>query len=494
VRALRLSSVCAIALMLALAGCINVGPDYKVPKDAMVNAPFANGAIDGVDGKVATQAPVPDNWWRLYNDPVLDGLIVQALHSNTDLRVAAANLAKSRADVAFAQAQGGFSGGASASVNRERLSGEQFLIPQEIPVSTDVDSGLRISYEIDLFGVIRRGVEAANADDEAVEAAVDVTRITVVADVVRAYVQTCSAGEQLAIAQRSLDLQQQRTEVTRRLRDEGRGNTPDVTRNETEIQNISASLPQFTEERRIAQYRLAALLAEPPANLPQAVFSCERIPHIDQPIPAGDGAALLRRRPDVREAERKLAASTARIGVAIGALYPTISIGASAGLVGQAKDLPSAQTQHYGYGPLVSWTFPINGARERVQEAKAETQAQLARFDGVVLTALRETESGLAMNVADSQRVQALQAAQESAGKAADQVHRLYVGGRESFIADLDATRTLTIADAQLAAAQARTAQDQVTLFLALGGGWETAHEAGTPAAPDEKVSANNGS
>ena len=477
-RSLRSLTVFATALMLA--GCMTVGPDYKVPEDAIVHAPFAKGTIDGVDGRIATQAAVPDNWWQLYNDPVLNGLIAAALHSNTDLRVAAANLAKSRADVAFAQAQGGFSGGASAAASRERLAGEQFLVPHEIPVMTDVDAGLRISYEIDLFGVIRRGVEAAQADDDAVQAAADVSRITVVADVVRAYVQTCAAGSQLAIARQSLDLQKERTEVTRKLRDAGRGNTPDVTREETEVQNLIASIPQFIEEQRVARYRLAALIAESPSDLPEAVFSCVRIPELDQPIPAGDGAALLKRRPDVREAERKLAASTARIGVAIGALYPTISIGASAGLVGQASDLPSIQTQHYGYGPLISWTFPVNGARERISAAKAETQAQLARFDGVVLTALRETESGLATNAADSDRVVALQAAQESARKAADQVHRLYVSGRESFISDLDATRTLTSADAHLAAARAKTAQDQVTLFLALGGGWAT---------PAEKIS-----
>jgi NodT family efflux transporter outer membrane factor (OMF) lipoprotein len=471
----RLRSLAVLSVALGLAGCMTVGPDYEVPKNAVVNAPFANGPIDGVDGKTATQAPVPDNWWRLYNDPVLNGLIEQALRSNTDLRVAAANIARSRAEVGFAQAQGGFSGGASASVRRERLAGEQFLIPEKLPMSTDVDSGINISYQIDLFGVLRRGVEAAQADDDAVQSAADLARITVVADVVRAYVQTCAAGDELAIAQHSLDLQKQRTDVTRRLRDAGRGNTPDVTRDETQVQNLSAALPQFTAERRVAQYRLAALLAESPSDLPKEVFACERIPTVDQPIPAGDGAALLKRRPDVREAERKLAASTARIGVAIGALYPTISIGASAGLIGRSEDLPNGSTQRYGYGPLISWTFPINGARDRVREAKADTQAQLARFDGVVLNALRETESSLATNTADNQRVDALRAAQASAQQSADQVHELYEAGRDSFLSDLDATRTLTSADAALAAAQAQVAQDQVTLFLALGGGWETA-------------------
>jgi outer membrane protein TolC len=214
--------------------------------------------------------------------------------------------------------------------------------------------------------------------------------------------------------------------------------------------------------------------------LPKQVFECEHTPTIDQPIPVGDGAALLKRRPDVREAERKLAASTARIGVAVGALYPTVSIGASAGLTGVAGDLGSLQTQRFGYGPLISWTFPVNGEREKIKEARADSDARLARFDGVVLNALRETESSLAMNQADSERVESLKGAQESAAQAAQQVHALYLGGRESFISDLDATRALASADARLSAAQTQVALDQVSLFLALGGGWETTHAGGS--------------
>jgi NodT family efflux transporter outer membrane factor (OMF) lipoprotein len=323
--------------------------------------------------------------------------------------------------------------------------------------------------------MLRRAVEAAQADDDAVRAASDVTRITVVADVVRAYVQSCSAAEELGIAQRSVDIQKQRTAITRRLADVGRSNTTDVTRDEAEIQSLEAEVPRFVADRRIAQYKLAALLSIAPGALPPKVLSCERTPAIDQPIPVGDGAALLKRRPDVRQAERKLAAATARIGVAVGALYPSISIGASAGLTGASKDLGSPQTQRYGYGPLISWTFPVNGERERVKEARAESDAQLARFDGVVLDALRETETSLAANAADVQRISALHGSLEMASRSADQTHSLYEAGRDSFISDLDATRTLNVSRAKLAAAQAQLALDQVTLFLALGGGWEGA-------------------
>jgi NodT family efflux transporter outer membrane factor (OMF) lipoprotein len=468
--------------VLALAGCFTVGPDYSVPKDAVVNAPFANAPLDGAAGQ-STVSPgaVPMHWWRLYDDPVLDDLVQQAMTSNTDLRVAAANLGRSRAALSVARSQGGFSGGTSAAVKRAQESAEQYLLFEKLPVANEGDIGINVSYELDLFGTIRRGVEAARADSDAAQAAADVARITVVADVVRAYVQNCSAAEELVIAQRSLSLQRQRVSVSRRLLQAGRGNAPDVTSGQTQVASLSANIPVYIARQKIAQYQLATLLARGPSDLPKAVYACNKTPVIAQPLPVGDGAALLRRRPDVREAERKLAASTARIGVATGALFPTVSIGASAGLTGILEDLGTQPTARWGFGPLISWTFPVNGTRGRIRGAEYGADAALAQFDGVVLKALRETQSSLATYSADYTRADALRAAQKSAAESADQTHRFFLAGRESFIADLDATRVLTSTNAQLAAAEGQVAIDQVNLFLALGGGWEMT---GAPAAP----------
>jgi NodT family efflux transporter outer membrane factor (OMF) lipoprotein len=463
-----------LPLALALDGCMNVGPNYSLPQQALVNAPLANAPIEGADPALTSTGNVPAVWWKLYDDPVLNGLVDEALQSNSDLRVAAANLARSREALGVAQAQGGFSGQASALVERAQISAQQFLLTEKVPVVNEGDIGISVAYEIDLFGKLRRGVEAAQADTESVEAAGDLARITVVADVVRSYVEQCSAAEELRIAQQSLALQKQRVDVSRRLRDAGRGNQPDVTRGQTQVDTLSADIPRYTARRKIAQYRLAALLARAPSDLPPAVLACDRLPQIRQPIPVGDGAALLKRRPDVREAERQLAASTARIGVATGALYPTVSIGASAGLTGILEDLGSAATARWGFGPLISWTFPANGARGRVREAQASSQVALAKFDGVVLTALRETETNLATYASDYARADSLRAALKSATESADETHRLYLAGRESFISDLDATRTLTSTKSQVAAVEGQVAIDQVNLFLALGGGWET--------------------
>ncbi|HEV3426464.1 MAG TPA: efflux transporter outer membrane subunit [Paraburkholderia sp.] len=464
-------------LTLAVGACINLGPNYKLPQEALVNAPLAQGPIAGADKAPVSQGAVPNDWWRLYDDPALDQLVQEALKSNTSLRVAAANLARSRAAYDVANAQGGFSGSASAGFQRAQESAEQYLLFSKLPVENLGDGSINVSYEIDLFGKLRRGVESAEAEDESVLAAADLARITVVADVVQAYVESCSAAEELAIAQESLKLQQQRVALTKRLRDAGRGNQPDVTRGVTQVQTLAADIPRFEGRRRIAQYQLAMLLARAPADLPPAALSCNRLPKLRQPIPVGDGAALLRRRPDVREAERQLASATAKIGVAIADMYPSVSIGASVGTVGIASDLFSSTTNSWSFGPLINWTFPANGQRARVRGAEAATSGALAHFDGVVLNALRETQSSLATYAADDQRADALRTAYASAQQSADETHRLYSAGRESFISDLDATRTLTSAHSQVAAAEGQVALDQVKLFLALGGGWEPDQE-----------------
>ena len=462
-----------LASMLALGGCMTVGPDYKLPEGAAVNAPYANAPIEGAADAPVTRGTAPSKWWRLYDDPALDELVSEALASNADLRVAAANLARSRAEVEFANRQGGFSSKSSVAFQRAQESAEQYLLTEKLPVVNEGALELSVSYEFDLFGKLKRGIEAAVADDEAIEAASDLARITVVADVVRAYVESCSAAEELSIAQKSLELQRERVRLTTRLRNAGRGNQSEVTRGQTQSETLAADIPRYVARRRVAQYRLAMLLARAPSALPPAALACNRLPKLRQPIPVGDGAALLKRRPDVRQAERQLAASTARIGVATAALYPSVSFGASVGSVGIAQDLLGATTNRWAFGPLINWNFPINGQRARVQQAEAASGGALAHFDGVVLNALRETQSNLATYASDTTRADNLRTAYRSAVQSADETHRLYSAGRESFIADLDATRTLTNVAAQVAAAEGQVAVDQVNLFLALGGGWE---------------------
>ncbi len=465
-----------VGMGLLLSACTVVGPDYTLPDQAAVNRPDLQGELAG-SSKNVVSAPVPADWWRLYHDPKLDALVRQALVSSTDLRVAAANLQRARFQMSEADAAGGWSGTAKAGAQRLQEAGQAYLLPEKVPVANVGDVGLTTSYQFDLFGVLQRGIEAAQANADATQAAADTARITLVADVVRAYTRVCAANEERNIALHSLDLQKQGLSLTQRLRDAGRGDETQVTRSQTQFRSLRAELPRYEAAQKSALYRLSMLLARPLNQLPKGVAECAELPHIAQVMPVGDGAALLKRRPDVRQAERRLAMSTAAIGVATGELYPDISIGATVGTVGILDELGDPSTNRWGFGGVINWTIPSNGARARIHIAEASNQVALARFDGVVLNAIREAQTGLSQYTALLERRDALVETEESARQAADQTHRFFLAGRESFLADLQATRTYTDITAQLAAANTQVAMGQIDLFLALGGGWENGHK-----------------
>jgi len=470
----HLTRLTTVGLGLLLSACQVVGPDYTLPEHAAINRADLQGELAG-ESVNTISAPVPADWWRLYQDPRLDQLVQQAMASNTDLRFAAANLQRARYQTAEAQAAGGFSSGVKIGAERLQESGEAFLLADKVPVANVGNVGITTSYQFDLFGTLQRGIEAAKANVDATQAAADTARITLVADVVRAYTQVCAANEEHGIALQSLDLQQQGVTLTQRLRDAGRGDETQVTRSQTQFKSLRAELPRYEALRQAGLFRLSMLLAKPLNQLPTGVATCNELPHIAQVMPVGDGAALLKRRPDVRQAERRLAAATAEIGVATGELYPDISIGATVGTVGLLENLGKPAANRWGFGPLLNWTIPSNGSRARIHQAEASTQAALARFDGVVLNAIRETQTGLAQYSALLERRDALADAEQSARQAADQTHRFFQAGRESFLADLQATRTYTDVRAQLAMANTQVAMGQIDLFLALGGGWENA-------------------
>lgn len=459
--------------LLALAACTAVGPNYKLPAEAKVNAPTAQGAFLGAASKAVSQDPVPAGWWKLYDDPVLNDLVEEALRANTDLRVAAANLARSQAIAGEADDAGGFKLGVSAGAMHSRESGEQYLLTKQLPVENLADVGAKVSYQVDLVGRIRRAAEAAHADAEASQAALDLVRVSVAADVARAYVEACANGHELAVAQHAVDLQSRSLDVTRKLVRAGRGTAVDVSRAQAQLDLSRASLPTYESRRRGALYRLATLTGKPPAEFPKAVEACVHPPILTQPIPVGDGAALLKRRPDVRQAERTLAGATARIGVATAALYPNVTLGLGAGSTGLLADIGQAPANRWGLTSLITWTLPGEAERARIRQAEAGADGALARFDGVVLNALRETETSLDAYAHDLRRQAALKAARDQAVLAETQAQALYRAGRSPYLAGLDAQRVLAQSEAALATADSQVATDQVNLFLALGGGWE---------------------
>ena len=474
-----------LAISLAVTGCAAVGPDYHLPENAAINRPAAAGEFQQSHETAFEQNSVPGTWWRLYQDPTLDKLIAQALQANTGLRVAAANLERAQAVSDEARGRQNPTIGVNASPAYGHASGVSVLAPDVRPTNRwSYSGGISVGYQLDLFGQIRRAIEASEGDAQAAQAAYDATRVTVAAETARAYADICSAGMQLASARHSVTVQRDSLNAVQRLQQAGRGTALDVSRARSQLEQLRADLPPFQANQRIALYRLAALIGRTPTEIPATLLDCATPPRLTQAIPVGDGAALLRRRPDIRQAERTLAAATARIGVATASLYPTISLGLSGTSGGPATMFGERGTFSWSVGPLISWTVPNTGvAQAQIAQAKAVASSALANFDDTVLGALRETESALVAYARQLDRYAALQEARNQSAIAAKQAEQLFHAGKTDYLNVLDAQRTLATDESALAASQATLSGDQIDLFLALGGGWQdTPATQGSPA------------
>jgi len=453
---------------LALTGCA-VGPDYVAqPIRSVASGPFLAAGDPPV-----SPSPLPADWWRLYNDPILDGLVADALAANTDVRQAAARIERARAGLRGARAGRlpQTSIGASGSYVRQP---ESQVLPGADREGWSYDGGIEVGYELDLFGRVDRSVEAARADLAARQADADAVRVMVVADTTRAYADAASGAAQLRVAREIVDLLDQSLALTTRRHDAGLESSLAVAQIRTLREQRAAEIPALEAARQAALFRLATLTGRAPAELPPIAGERSIGLEIREPIPVGDGAELLARRPDIRSAERQLAAETARIGIATADLYPRITLGASIGSTGpDLGDVFTGGPLRWLLGPLLNWAFPNQEpARARIAMAEADTKGALAAFDGVVLQALEETETALSNYARSLERRAALQAASEQAERAARITRAQQREGTIDSLARLDAERTLAEARAQLADQDAAVSRAQIDLFRALGGGW----------------------
>ncbi|WP_150293137.1 efflux transporter outer membrane subunit [Sphingobium estronivorans] len=463
-----------LSLLSLLTGCATVGPDYRLPETASVNAPGAQGNfLSG--GTVAKADPLPDHWWKLYDDPLLDGLIEKALAANTDLRVAEANLQRSLALLDARGASREVQGSLSAETSYAQRSAEAELQHVQPPTRPIYNAGIAVSYDLDLFGGLRRGIEAAGADTEAAVAARDLVRVNVAAETARAYADACNSGFQIDVLSRSIALQEKGLRLTDVLIRYGRAAAYERDRRQAALESSKARLPRLAARQRNAAFRIAALQGQTPDRADDGLLKCRHPLALTQILPVGDGRALLKRRPDIRMAERRLAGSTARIGVETAALYPDIRLGASAGSTGAAADFLSPLTNRFGFGPLIGWTLNRHAARARIAAAQAQGSADLAAFDGVVVKALREVEMALNGYAAGMDQQRILEQARTDAERVAQRTMQLRRGGKIAEFPALEAERDLVAADQALAESRAATNEDQIALFLALGGGWTVA-------------------
>jgi len=454
------------ASTLVLAACAS-GPDYA----ARPIAPSATAPFLGSSPLVSPAQPQGD-WWRLYRDPVLDSLVADALAANTDVRVATARLARARALLRQSRSarepQVGVSAGAQAGRSPEAIA------TGRDGTDLQLDAGLNVAYELDLAGRIGRSVEAARGDTAAAAADVETVRVAVVADTTRAYADAAAAADRIAVAQRIVALLDRSLVLTERRHQVGLANGLDTARIAALRDQRRAEVPLLAAERTAALLRLATLTGRTPRDLPPVAAARTQTLRLDRPIPIGDGAGLLARRPDVRAAERRLAAATARIGVATADLYPRITLGGSVG--GSGTGLSNLfNPVSWLAGPLINWTANRSAARARIAAAQADTQAALAQFDGSVLNALEETETALSTYQRALERRTSLAAAQRHAQTAARITRAQQREGQINSLDLLDAERTAADADAALADADARIVQAQIDLFRSLAGNWNRA-------------------
>jgi outer membrane protein, multidrug efflux system len=473
---MRWCAALLFASSFLVTGC-EVGPNYRQPDTALINAETAKGSFVGATDAAVSQDEPPDAWWQLYDDPRLDDWVREALSSNIDLRKADAALARSRASLQEVRALRQPSMAVSAGVQYAQLAGEQYLQRITPPLNTYYDTELTVAYDLDLFGGIRRGIEAAKADDEAIEAARDLVRVNVAAETLRAYANACGAGQQLTAAQRTLRIQNESLALTERLYHGGRATALDVTRTRQLVDQQIGTIPPLEAARRNALFRMATLTGKPPAEYHRDLESCDTAPRLLRPLPVGNGAALLGRRPDVREAERQLAAATANIGIQTAALYPDVVIAAPLGSLGAARDAYTSPTNFWGIGSLLRWQANQNATRARIGQAQASARLALANFDGVVLAALRDLEVALNNYVHGLAREDSSRQAVEDAEEALKDAERLQISGRATSLTVADAERAYVTAEQTLAQLEASISDDQIAIFLALGGGWNTAPE-----------------
>ncbi len=465
-------------LVASLAAC-RVGPNYHAP----ALPPGAEAPLVSLNTAAEIPASPPDDWWRIYNDSRLDALVQEALRANRTLAAADANFAAARAALSAVHANRYPSTTAVAGglYGRDAVTDEILEIgghpPQTIWLYEDI---FQAAYEVDLFGRVHRAIEAANANADSAAAARDGVRVVVAAETARAYAAVCALGEELGVARHSLDVVSHEAAITVQRHDAGANSLYDVTRAEALVAQTRSSIPELEGQRRATLFELTAILGRTPAEAPNELETCDAPPRLVALIPVGDGSSLVRRRPDVRQAERRLAAATAEIGVATADLYPTIRlVGLYGGAATQLSELNTNIGRTWGIGPSISWSFPnMAGPRARVRQAKAQQAAALASFDSVVLNALKEIEQALALYSAALDNREALGDARDKVHTAFGMAHDQFLAGSLSNLDLLTTEQSLVAIDAAVASSNAAIVGDQIAVFKALGGGWRDESQA----------------
>lgn len=455
----------ATMIALLLPGCAAVGPDYRKPQIAVPDNWHSAHQTGPVDTAALAQ------WWKQFNDPVLDRLITEALASNTDLEAARARLRQARALRALAGAQFYPTLTATGSAARTKSSA---ATSSTVGSHNYFTAGFDASWEPDIFGGQRRNAEAAQADLESSEASLHDTQVSLVAEVAVNDMELRAYQGRLTIARANATSQAETLQIAEWRAQAGLVTSLDVEQARTNLEQTRASIPPLATSVAEAKNRLAVLLGKTPGSLNALLDQPENIPAVPEAVAVGIPADTLRQRPDVRAAERTLAAETARIGVAEANRYPNLTLSGSLGLESLTLGgLTGGNALASSVAASLAGTLFDGGRLKQQVEAQTAVQAQaLAAYRSTVLTALSDVENALTALANSRQREQALARAAKSAASAEQLAQQQYAAGLVDFETVLTSQRTLLTVQDSLKSSEADKATALIQLYKALGGGW----------------------
>ncbi|MEO6994773.1 MAG: efflux transporter outer membrane subunit [Lacunisphaera sp.] len=458
-------------LLLMTEGC-TVGPDYHAPAQAIKMNQWGTAQNDANAGAAAV--PTPEQWWTTFNDPELTHLIERALGSSPDLTIAEQRVREARAGLRSVTGSREPQVGAGAGAMEFRRTGPLNTIYRE-SYST-FQTGFDASWEIDLWGGTRRAVESAGAALEATQEESHGVRVSLAAEVARTYVELRAGQRRLAIAHTNLALQQRTLDLTRERLRAGVASDLDEARASGLVANTRALLPQLEDGNARLTRLLGILLGQEPDTLAGELAEIQPLPTPPANVAVGLPAELLRHRPDIRAAERRLAASTARIGAAQAQLYPKLALIGTLGFVStRSEDLFDYSNRFFSIGPGLHWNLFDGGrVRAQVEAESARTDRALAEYHKTVLAALADVENSLGSFHAEQRRHSALNEAADSARRAVTTATELYRQGVTDFLSVIDAERSLASAEDNLAQSDRAVCTNLIALYKSLGGGWQT--------------------
>ena len=467
-RRLRSPWAALAAAAAALAGCA-VGPNYHRPQMPL-DARFVNAGEPGfVEGD-----PI-ERYWNAFSDPLLTQLIEDSITHNKDLAAATANLRAARAARRLAgfdqyptvTIAGGYTHNLDAA---EQLPGFTFN-ERQFDAAQGAFDGL---WELDLFGRVRRNVEAARADVGASEATLRDARVSLVAEVARDYFILRGLQDQLELTRRNAENQLSTLKLTRTRLEAGRGNELDTSRAEAQWQTTLGGIPTLESTIATTIYRLSVLTGRPPTALVAQLSPVAQMPALPAFNAIGSPERLLRRRPDIRVAERELAAATARVGVAMGDLFPKVTLTGEVGYLAPTfGEFGERNARLYSAGPSISWAaFDMGRVLANVGAARAHTEVALAHYQSAVLGALEDTEGALITYGRSQSRRESLAVAAAASDKAAELARQRFEGGLIDFLEVLDAERTALSAELLLSQSRTDCATSLIAVYKALGAGW----------------------